>query len=129
LHDELECKNADVQVVPFSYTPSIKAVSRGYESSSSSSSDPQILSSGYAVTYHAHSDSVTPGAFGTYDESTSSSGGSVFTAGAYIYQAVLLNKTGDRYKIIARASLDNNGTYYTKPENFEVAIDWTIKFF
>ncbi len=111
LKTELESKRADVQVSPFSYTPSLSSVTR---------SDGAV---GSGVTFHSHSDDVTKGAFGTADST-------IFTTGEYIYQAVLLNvRDGRNPIIVARASLKGGSEYYTKPKNFEVAIDWTIKFF
>ena len=133
---DLYNKKADVQVQPFSYSPSFEKISRSAVGSSSSASQNETSSSdqdaypGWAVTFHAHSDSTTEGSIGSGSESGSdSSDTSIFTTGMSIFQALLLNKTNDKYTILARVSLDNNGEYYTKPENFEIAIDWTIKFF
>ena len=134
---ELQEKGANLQVQPFSYSPSFTQISRpaGRASGSGSSGasgasgdsskdDTAVVSyAGWAVTFHAHSDSVTPGAIGYSSDSM------IFTSGNAIFQALLLNKTNDKYTILARVSLDHGGTYYTKPENFEVALDWTIKFF
>lgn len=132
---EMQEKNADVQVQAFSHSPSFLPITRGGSSSgvgsgsgespaqeAESSSSTQYP--GWAVTFHAHSDSCTPGAAGT-----ASSGSMIFTTWMYIFQAVLLNETRGKYTILARVSLANNGVYYTKPENFELALDWTIKFF
>lgn len=134
---EMQDKHADVQVQPFSHSPSFLPITRGGSSSASTvSSSPEESPAqeaespsstqypGWAVTFHAHSDSCTPGA-----ADTASSGAMIFTTGMYIFQAVLLNETRGKYTILARVSLANNGVYYTKPENFELALDWTIKFF
>ena len=133
---DLYNKNADVQVQPFSFSPSFEKISRsGIGSSSSMSSQSASSSSsedapGWAVTFHAHSDSTTEGAIGAGSSSGSGSSSSlIFTTGMRIFQALLLNEKNGEYTILARVSLDNNGVYYTKPENFELAIDWTIKFF
>ena len=133
---ELSSKSADVQIQPFSYSPSFTKVSRASGGSSDSdASDTSPASSseineltypGWAVTFHAHSDSVTAGAL-SGDSSSSSS--KIFTTDNYIFQALLLNEKNGVYTILARVSLDNAGEYYTKPENFEVALDWTVKFF
>lgn len=131
---ELQGKNANVQVQPFSYSPSFTQLSRqapggsGSAGASSDSGDSSedaepVTYPGWGVTFHAHSDSVTPGALGGSSDSM------IFTTGNSIFQAVLLNKTNGKYTVLARVSLDNNGVYYTKPENFEIALDWTIKFF
>lgn len=137
---ELSSKSADVQIQPFSYSPSFTKVSRSGGSSSGSDSPDlgsvlageanEMTYPGWAVTFHAHSDSVTAGAL----SGDSSSGGSdsnskIFTTDNYIFQALLLNEKNGVYTILARVSLDNAGEYYTKPENFEVALDWTVKFF
>lgn len=130
LREELADKNADIQVQSFSYSPSVKKITRNISdgSSSSPSHDP-ITGEGTAVTFHMHSDSVTEGIFGTYNDDANAAVSTIFTTNTRIYQAVLLNKNRDTYKVLARVSLDSNGRYYTKPENFEVAIDWTVKFF
>lgn len=129
---ELSSKNADIQVQPFSYSPSFIRAERAGSSSSgasgSSSSSDDTTYPGWAVTFHAHSDSVTSG------ELMKASGSSlddsmIFNTGNYIFQAALLNESGGKFTILARVSLDNDGDYYTKPENFEVALDWTVKFF
>lgn len=135
---ELAEKNADIQVQPFSYSPSLSKVTRNINidsnsapanTSESSSGNTQVTEEGTAVTFHMHSDSVTKGAFGVYNSAAGSTSSTIFTTDTYIYQAVLLNKTGNNYKVLARVSLGENGVYYMKPENFEVAIDWTVKFF
>lgn len=114
--------DADVQVQSFSYSPSlIKDITRGTSSSDSSSDssseDKQI---GCGVVFHAHSDSSTPGAAGS---------GVKFDSDTYIYQAVLLNKSTSGYRILARVSLIDGDSYRSKPDDFEVALDWTVKFF
>lgn len=127
---ELQDVGADVQIQPFSYSPSFTQVTKGGVSSGDSSDDSgsgQEAQQGWAVTFHAHSDSVTPGALGTAGGSSSS--GMIFTSGMYIFQAVLLNESGSKRTVLARVSLDNAGVYYAKPENFEIALDWTVKFF
>ena len=134
---ELQGKNADVQVQPFCYSPSFVKVYRGGSGPSGSSDSPEpVLGSsdlsaykypGWAVTFHAHSDSVTGGVL-RHDDPESGNV-MIFATGSHIFQALLLNETAGKYTILARVSLDSNGTYYSKPENFEVAIDWTVKFF
>ena len=137
---DLSSKRADVQVQPFSYSPSFVQIGAGSSGSSGSSGslgssespDPSGDKQGWAVVFHAHSDSVTSGAIGSVGSSGSSGSGEsgmIFTSGMYIFQAVLLNYSGGKYTVLARVSLDNAGTYYAKPENFEVALDWTVKFF
>lgn len=123
LTNELSGKSANVQVQPFCFSPSFESISRSDINSSSDVTYP-----GWSVTFHAHSDSVTPGAISS-SSSGSSSDGSIFNSGTSIYQAVLLNESAGKYTILARVSLDSSGAYYTKPDNFEIAIDWTIKFF
>lgn len=133
---DLSSKSANVQIQPFSYSPSFAQVGgdgssgSGPASASSESPDPSGDKQGWAVVFHAHSDSVTPGAIGASGGSgSSSSSSSIFSSSSYIFQAVLLNSSNGKYTVLARVSLDNGGTYYTKPENFEVALDWTVKFF
>ena len=46
-----------------------------------------------------------------------------------IYQAALLNITGGETYVLARVSLKHGDVYLAKPDGFEVALDWTIKFF
>lgn len=129
---ELKDKDADVQIQPFCYSPSFTQVERSSGSGSSGSgassgldsgSSEEVTYPGWAVTFHSHSDSVTPGAI------DAGSSDMIFTTGNYIYQAVLLNERAGKYTILARVSLDSAGVYYAKPENFEVALDWTVKFF
>lgn len=123
LSNELTDDGANVQVQPFSFSPSFEQISRSDINSTSDVTYP-----GWSVTFHAHSDSNTPGAISSSSPG-SGSDVSIFTSGTKIYQAVLLNESLGKYTILARVSLDSNGSYYTKPDNFEVAIDWTIKFF
>lgn len=144
LRQDLETWNADIQVVPFRYSPSLsRAERKGGDSSSSSSSSAssssssgsvepvdsgsqpyqEILRGGNAVTFHAHSDSQTPGSFGTCTD------GRIFDTNMRIYQAALLNITGGETYVLARVSLKHGDVYLAKPDGFEVALDWTIKFF
>ena len=108
LQEELRELSADVQIRPFSYSPSLVSVSK---------SDTE---SGWGVVFHSHSDSSTEGAV---------SSGNIFTSGKYIFQAVLLHKNSEDYTVLARVSLISGSKYLQKPENFEVALDWTVKFF
>ena len=132
VHD-LQDKGANVQIRPFSYSPSFTQITSSGSPGSSGSgsaeasgaSSPESDRQGWAVTFHSHSDSVTAGAI----DSGSSSSGMIFTSDMHIYQAVLLNERNGKYTVLARVSLDNAGAYYAKPENFEVALDWTVKFF
>jgi hypothetical protein len=138
---EMQENEADVQIQPFCYSPSFTQISRpsptspdatsssiaSSPESDSSNEDEKVSYPGWAVTFHAHSDSVTAGKFGTVG--SGSSGSMIFTSGMYIFQGLLLNERSGKYTILARVSLDNSGTYYAKPDNFEIAIDWTIKFF
>lgn len=112
----LETNTCDVQIRPFCYSPTFSEVTDKEE-------DKDVTKQ--AVTFHSHSDSVTDGARGT----------SASNLGKTIYQAVLLNEntekcstSGTKYTIIARVSLKSGGTYRTKPEGFEIALDWTVKF-
>ena len=120
-------ENADVQVVGFSYHPTLGGFDPDGESSSGSSSSPggdynNILPTGSnAITFHAVSNDSDVGAI---------FGRSAFGADNYIYQAVLLGLDPDddsMYHILSRVSL-KDGVYLQKPEKFEVALDWTIVF-
>lgn len=117
---ELKDKKANVQIRSFSYSPSITASDEVYEGR-------EIK--GNMVTFHMCSDSQTGGAF-PYGEAA------IFNNGQKIFQAVLLNvKDGRAPLILARVSLEDKtasssgSSYKAKPENFEVALDWTVKFF
>lgn len=116
----------DVQIVGFSYAPSLGPDPSGQDSSSSPSSDDgdygNIIPSGSnAITFHAVSNSSDPGAV---------SSTAAFQAGSYIYQCLLIGRHQDKRYILARASLKDigNGTYLQKPSGFEVALDWTVVF-
>lgn len=146
----------DVQIVNFSYAPSLgaeKSQSKpfaGGDSSFMSSSDSpsgdshdtdqsdygNIIPSGSnAITFHAVSNSQDRGA---------AFRSSVFVSGNYIYQALLICHNEERKKnyIISRVSLkemgtsgssygsssSSDGTYLQKPAGFEVALDWTVVF-
>lgn len=105
---DLDEKSDDIQIQTFSSSPSVQT----------SVEDGKTVN---AVTFHAHS--------------TSEAGlnGIEFAAGTTVYQAVLLNKSGDssdpKYTILARVSLKKNGgRYAVKPEDFEIALDWRVKF-
>jgi hypothetical protein len=135
---EMNENTSDIQVQSFSYSPSFAKVKRdsGWEpnaSSSFSSTDSGEDSGeeypGWAVTFHAHSDSVTPGIISVGSSGEGSGSRMIFTTGAKIFQALLLNENRGDYTVIARVSLKSGPTYYSKPENFELALDWTIKFF
>ena len=131
LVNELNDKHADVQIQPFSYSPSFAKTYRsggGSTSSSSNSSSDEANYPGWAVTFHAHSDSVTPGEL-SKNSGSSIDSSTIFSVGSRIFQAILLNQSSEKYTILARVSLDHSSQYYTKPENFEVALDWTVKFF
>ena len=121
----------DVQVVNFSYSPSLGGEKRVSVDSSSGSSDASeenytnILSTGSnAITFHAVSNSQDRGVMQDSE---------VFNYGSYIYQCVLLGYHNGKYYILARASLkdvnaDGVERYLQKPEGFEVALDWTVVF-
>lgn len=109
---------ADIQVVGFSYAPTL-----GVSPEASSPSDD--VAGHYrnnAVTFHAVSNSQTEGAISQ----------TVFSADSYIYQCVLLGGPVDAPVILARASLlesiEGEDKYLQKPKNFEVALDWTVIF-
>lgn len=114
----------DVQVVDFSYAPTL-----GRDNSGDSSYDPDnytnILPTGSnAITFHAVSNSSDKGVVNQT---------AAFQTDDRLLQAVLLgHKIGsngqDQYYIIARVSLVDGSTYKQKPQGFEVALDWTIAF-
>jgi len=130
---ELGNANADVQVVSFSYSPSLGGWRDGGDSGSSSSSDSSSGSDGApyegdyctikptganAITFHAVSNSSDGGMRGS----------DAFKNGDRIFQAVLLGWHGGDYYVISRVSLDKNGSFQQKPQGFEIALDWTIVF-
>jgi hypothetical protein len=131
---ELESNKADVQVVRFSYSPSLGG-EKGSGGSDSSGSDSSSSSVQYdeggdytnikptgsnAITFHAVSNSQDEGARKT----------SAFKKNDYVYQAVLLGYHQGKHYVISRVSLfdDDLRQYLRKPDNFEVALDWTIVF-
>jgi len=125
----------DIQVVGFSYSPTLGGEKRAPSGSSSGSGDSggdesepssedysNILSTGSnAITFHAVSNSQDAG---------TRLGTNTFTSGSYIYQCVLLGYHEGKYYVIARASLKDfeGNRYLQKPEGFEVALDWTVVF-
>lgn len=134
----------DVQIVNFSYSPTLGGESpapaetgsssgSGSGSSSGSNSDSgsdsgsdgsegdynHILPTGSnAITFHAVSNNTDSGVRGL----------APFSAEDYIYQAVLLGYHAGRYYVISRVSQRVDGRYLQKPDGFEVALDWTIVF-
>lgn len=129
LLNELGTNDSDVQIVTFSYSPSLGGEKTAYGSDSSSSSGSDHEESDYAnikaggsnaITFHAVSNSQDAGFRET----------EAFKKEDYIYQAVLLGYSGGEYYILSRVSLydDVQQTYLQKPENFEVALDWTVVF-
>lgn len=108
---ELDSAGASILERPFSYAPSVILSASG----DSAGYYKEIVPSGAnAAVFHAHSDSGMPD-------------------GSRICQAVLMSKKAsgnrtDRY-ILARVDLGDGGVYQSKPSGFEIAIDWTIKFF
>ena len=132
-------ENVDIQVVPFSYSPTLGSfIPGGYDGSGSGGSGDSSSSgedSGYAqdsegdycnilstgsnaITFHAVSNSQDAGARGS----------GAFINGRWIYQAVLLGYHGGKYYIISRVSLKSGNEYRQKPSGFEIALDWTIAF-
>lgn len=116
----------DVQVVGFSYAPSLGCGDGGSSSSDGGSDYGHIISTGAnAVTFHAVSNSQDRGSMFNAD---------TFKDGSYIYQCLLLGYHAGKYYILARASLESfdtensGGVYLRKPKGFEVAIDWTVTF-
>jgi hypothetical protein len=126
----------DVQVVGFSYPPTLggeeqaQAPSDSSDSGSGSGSDSGSDSreSDYdhirpgganAITFHAVSNSQDSGA---------AFGNEPFVAGNYIYHAVLLGYDYGKYYVLSRVSLEKDGAYLRKPSGFEVALDWTVVF-
>ena len=137
--------NVDVQVVGFSYSPTLggerpspapspspggtdPGADSGTDSGTDSGDGGSVGSGGdyssllpggsNAITFHAVSNSQDGGAFGR----------PAFTSGKYVYQAVLLGSHGGRNYIISRVSLKEGGAYRAKPSGFELALDWTIAF-
>lgn len=127
---ELGNASADVQIVAFSYSPSLGGWPTDGSSSSSESGDSgsdapsdycTIKPTGSnAVTFHAVSNSQDQGELGS----------PAFGNGDTIFQAVLLGlgRTAGEYYVISRVSLDKDGTPQKKPQGFELALDWTIVF-
>lgn len=126
----------DVQVVGFSYHPTLggenpapapsgDSSSSGSDSGSDSGDDGSgdynhILSTGSnAITFHAVSNSQDAGA---------AFGSGAFRSGRYVYQAVLLGYHGGKYYVISRVSLKDGSVYLQKPSGFEIALDWTVVF-
>lgn len=119
----------DVQVVNFSFSPTLGGSSTGSSSSSSGSGESgedgdytNILATGSnAITFHAVSNSQDVGVL---------HGADAFSAAQnnYVYQCLLLGYHNGKYYIIARASLKDGSRYLAKPDGFEVALDWTVTF-
>ena len=129
LMDDLEYNNADMQIVTFSYSPSLGGERQGGDSSSSSSGDSGASEGDYtnikptgsnAITFHAVSNSQDSGERRT----------GTFSTEDYLYQAVLLGHKDGEYYVLSRVSLYDNDqqTCLRKPKNFEVALDWTVVF-
>lgn len=127
--------DVDIQVVGFSFHPTLGAEKpapapsgdssssssgSGYDSSDDSQSDySHILSTGSnAITFHAVSNSQDYGLIRSR----------AFDGGSYIYQAVLLAYHGGKYHVLSRVSLKEGNAYLQKPSGFEIALDWTVVF-
>lgn len=127
LLDELGRNNGnatvDIQVVEFSFAPTLGGEKReGSSGSSGPDADDydNILPTGSnAITFHAVSNSQDKGVLATSE---------AFQDGSYIYQCVLLGYHQGKYYVIARASLKDGDAYLQKPSGFEVALDWTVVF-
>lgn len=120
----------DVQIVGFSYPPTLggekPAPAPSGSSDSSDSGDDSgddynhLLPGGSnAITFHAVSNSQDYGA---------AFGNAAFHNGDYIYQALLLGMHSGKYYILSRVSLKDGDRYLRKPDGFEVALDWTVVF-
>lgn len=126
--------DVDIQVVGFSFHPTLGAAkpspvpgdsSSSSDSGSDSGSDSSegdynhILSTGSnAITFHAVSNSQDSGIIRSR----------AFEGGSYIYQAVLLAYHGGKHHVLSRVSLKEGGAYLQKPSGFEIALDWTVVF-
>lgn len=134
LYSEMHEKGQDIQIVNFSYPPTLGGEPHSASDSSSSSDSPSASSLQYepgdytnilptgsnAITFHAVSNSMDAGFYGT----------DAFKTTDVIYQGVLLGYVPreNKYYVIARASLKGRDTWLQKPAGFEVALDWTVVF-
>lgn len=122
LMDDLSNSDSDIQIVSFSYSPSLGGEKLSADSSSSSSpsgSDESDYTNikptgSNAITFHAVSNSQTSGYRGS----------EAFKKDDYAYQAVLLGYHTGKYYVLSRVSLDDA----QKPDGFEIALDWTVVF-
>lgn len=121
LMSELERASADVQVVGFSYSPTLGGDPLSDGSSSSSSPSSGSYGDDYnnnAVTFHAVSNSSITGSRKT----------GVFKTNDVICHAVLIGTNGGENYILSRVSLAEGNSFKKKPNGFEIALDWTIVF-
>ena len=112
--------SANIQVAPLSLTPQTTKDNGGPAGAEYN---------GNAVIFNAHTQT---GSAGQYGFPTTEPFAGVMNAGVYLYHAVLLTPTGNPqnpYLIVARLSLIDGAAYDTKPNGFELALEWQVSFY
>jgi hypothetical protein len=81
---------------------------------------------GNSVVFSAATQSGVGGVYGFPNESPYAG---VFSAGHYLYHAVLLCSPSDTFVPLARVSLASASGFGTKPPAFELVLDWAVSFY
>ena len=113
---ELGSVCANLQINPFTFTPSVVTDGDAYTDN--------------ATMFSAHTRTGVYGA-DVYAFPTSDPYAGPLDTGGFLYHALLLAQpVSGVYIPLARVSLGDTGpVYYAKPEGFELALDWQISFF
>ena len=103
--------SGNVAIMPLSLAPSISAVAGGDYA-------------GNTVTFSANTGAVGSSAFSGVDYA-----GALSTLDpVYFYQVLLLCGQPGAYTIFARSTLLSGSVYKSKPDNYELAIQWAVTF-
>jgi len=90
---------------------------------------PSVSSSGDDYTSNVATFSANTGAIQGYGFSGGSFCGAVDTLDpVYFYQAVLLSGVPGAYRVFARTTLMDSGLYKSKPDNYDLVVQWAITF-
>jgi hypothetical protein len=110
----------DVQVVGFSFTPTLSADEQ-LDSELSQIEESNPIYNHNVVTFHAHT--VSAGSF-LFDSDSDYGNNKVIP-----FALLLGNDSDGKEKVLARVSLlDGNGLAKKRPEGFELALDWKVTF-
>jgi len=108
--EEVEDISGNVAILPLSLVPSVSVDGSDYSSNVATFSANTATISDYVFSGGTYADEIS-----TIDP-------------VYFYQVLLLSGVPGAYTIFARASLLSGGVYKSKPDDYELALQWSVKF-